>query len=188
MKVLAILTVLSAVAMSSVGCSLSPAQIESDTAMGTSLLLSGAVALDPAEKAHITGDTLTTILAIRDQVIPAFSSTATGGSVAAGAITQAMTLLKTKLASSPTGAKVSEVVALLQAPLVAALGSTASPTSLLSPTAQLQWVAFWSGIQLGGSQFLQRPDLAPAPLPAPAPIPAPTPAPPPPAPIPSPPK
>lgn len=169
------------------GCSgMTPAQIQADTAIGVTLGLTGAVIFDPAEKPSIDKDVRTAATLLDQVIIPQFFPGANAGQLANAAVTQGISLITKKLAASPTGGKITEVLTLIQGPLSAALGATASPTAPMSAATQAQALGFFSGAAQGCATYLKDPTLNP-PTPPPAPAPAP-PAPPAPPPAPAPPK
>lgn len=177
----AILLVLALGFGGAVGCSMTPQQIETDTTIGAGLAIQAAVTLDPAARPEIEKDIRIYCGVLKASVIPAFTPGTNAGAVASSAVTQAQTLLANKLSASPTGHKVSEIVALFVGPLSSSLGSTSSPGALLGVTKEMQALGVWCGLCQAGANFLNDQTLAPPPLP-PVPVvpppapPAPTPA------------
>jgi Na+/H+-dicarboxylate symporter len=160
MKILAVLTVLSIVSASGIGCAFTPAQIQSGTALAVDLGLGTAEVLDPGNKPRIDEDAVTVAQTL-DQIIPNFFPGATAGQFASTAVTQTISLLGSKLTTSPTGSKVTEVISLAETLFLSALNSVASPTSLMSPSHQASALAFFTGAAQGIAKHLNRPDLMP---------------------------
>jgi len=186
-----LLATLALLSLSAIGCALSPAQVQSDVTLAVSLALSGAEILDPAEKPNIQKYARLTAQVLDQSIIPQFFPGANTGQLTSAAATQVMTLMGTKLNSTVAGQKVMEVMTLMQLPISASLGSTASPSSLLSVSARAYCLAYFSACAQGCATYLKDPTLnppvPPPPAPAPAPIqPAPTPVPAPPGPTPPP--
>lgn len=167
------------------GCSLTPQQIETDTAVAVNVGLNGATIFDKAEAQRIKDDAVAVAQAINQAVLPQFQPGATSATLLNSSVAQAQLHLQARLASLKHGPEILGIVGLLQAPLSSALGATASPTALMSATARMNALAFFSGVSQGISAFTGNAALAPPPLPsmpvvpqaAPPPAPAPTPAP-----------
>ena len=147
------------------GCALSPAQIEADTAMGTNLGLTGAVIFDKAKVVEIQADAVQVAQAINQAVLPQFQPSSTASGLLNSAVSQALPHLQVRLSSLKHGPEILAAIALLQGPLSGALGMTASPTAALSPAAQLNALAFFSGVSQGIATFTGNASLAPPPLP-----------------------
>lgn len=167
------------------GCSLTPQQIETDTAVAVNVGLNGATIFDKGKADEIKTDAIAVAQAINSAVLPQFQPGATSGALLNSAVQQATLHLQARLASLKHGQEIMGIIGLLQAPLAGALGSTASPMALLSATAKMNALAFFSGVSQGISAFTGNAALAPPPLPSvpvvpqaappPAPAPAPTP-------------
>lgn len=151
--------------LSLASCALSPAQIEADTALGTNLGLSGAVIFDKAKAVEIQADATQVAQAINQAVIPTFQPGATSSGLLNSAVSQAMLHLQGRLQALKHGPEILGAIALIQGPLSSALGMTASPTALLSPAAQMNALAFFSGVSQGIATFTGNASLAPPPLP-----------------------
>ena len=150
------------------GCSLTPQQIQSDTAIGVSLALDAAVRLEPKEQPNIDKDATTAAITL-NEIIPQFFPGATAAQLSSVAVTQVTTILRSKLSASANGAKIMAIIDLLQGPLNSALGVTASPTSLLTDSQRAYALGFFSGISQGVSAHTKNSALNPPVPPAPAP-------------------
>jgi hypothetical protein len=187
-----LLATLALLSLSAIGCALSPAQLQTDNTLAVTLALNAAAIFDPAEKPNIDKYARIGAQVLDQTVIPQFFPNASSAQLTSAAATQVMTFMGTKLNSTVGGAKVMEAVTILEIPLQASLGTTASPTSLLSATARAYNLAFWTSCAQGCANYLKDPTLnPPVPPPAPAPppptpTPAPVPSPTPPAPVPAP--
>lgn len=146
-------------------CSLTPAEIQSDTAFAVNGGLNLAVIVDAPEKSRIDQDALV-ILQTLDALIPNFFPGATGAQFASTAVTQTLSLLGQKLATSPTGTKVTDIVNGAENLFLSYLTSVASPTALMSAAHQANALAFFTGAAQGIAKHLNRPDLMPPTPPA----------------------
>lgn len=158
------------------GCSLSPQQVQSDTAIGVSLALDTAVRIEPKEQPNIDKDATLVATTLND-VIPQFFPGATAAHLSSVVVNHVTSILRTKLVASANGAKIMAVIDLLQGPLNSALGMTASPTALLTDSQRAYALSFFSGISQGVATHTKNPALNP---PTPPPVtspPPPTPAP-----------
>lgn len=150
----------------SVGCALSPQQIETDTSIAVNVGLQASTIFDKSKTAEIQADAVTVAQAINSAVLPQFQPGATSGALLNSAVQQAELHLAAKLAALKHGPEILGLVTLLQAPLSGMLGVTASPTALMSATARQNALGFFSGISQGISAFTGNASLAPPPLPA----------------------
>jgi hypothetical protein len=176
-----LLATLALLSLSAIGCALSPAQVQSDTALGVELMLDTAVRMEPKEQPNIDKDATTAATTVND-FIPLLFPGSTAAQLSSVVITQVTTALRTKLATSPSGPKIMGIIDLLQGPLNSALGATASPTAKLTDSQRAYGLAFLSAVSQGVARHTKNPALnppvPPTPAPPPAPIPpAPTPAP-----------
>lgn len=148
------------------GCSLSPQQIETDTAVAVNVGLQGATIFDRTKTGEIQTDAVTVAQAINSAVLPQFQPGATSGALLNSAVAQVVPHLQARLATLRHGQEILAVVGLLEAPLASALGGTASPTAIMSATARQNALAFFSGVSQGISAFTGNATLAPPPLPS----------------------
>lgn len=160
------------------GCSLTPQQIETDTAVAVNLGLQGATIFDASKKPEIQADAVAIAQTINSVVLAQFMPGARAGALLNSAAQQVIPHLQARLAALKHGPEILAVISLLQVPLTSALGGTASPTALMSSTAQMNTLAFFSGVSQGISTFTGNAALMPPPLPAmpvnaPPPVPAP---------------
>lgn len=170
-----------------VGCSLTPAQIQNDTALAVTLGLNTVTIFEPQEKPRIKQDVTTLVKTLNETLILQFFPGANAGQLWSSSVDHVITLLGSKLGASPNGAKIIAILSLAKVPIAAALGSTGSPTTPLTPAQQASALGYLSGISQGGASYLGDPSLNP-PVPPAATPPVPGTTPPPPAPAPPPPK
>lgn len=148
------------------GCSLTPQQIETDTAIAVSVGLQGATVFDKAKADEIKKDAVEVAKAINAVVLPTFQPGATSGVLLSSTVNQVVPHLQARLAGLKHGSEILGIITLLQGPLSSALGATAAPTAALSPSAQMNALGFFSGVSQGISAFTGDPTLAPPPLPS----------------------
>jgi hypothetical protein len=171
MKTAAVLTILSIVSFSGIGCAMSSQAIQEDTSIAVNLGLNAAVVLEPQEKANITIDA-TKLAGAVNAIIPQFFPNANAGQLASTVASQTMALLGAKMNATPSGQKIMGIIGLIELPISGLLGTTASPSALLSPTTKANLLAFLSGISQGVATFTGNSALNP-PVPPPPPPPAP---------------
>jgi hypothetical protein len=179
-----LLATIALLSLSAIGCALSPAQVQADTAIGVALLLDTAVRVEPKEQPNIDKEA-TTLATTVNEIIPQFFPGATAAQLSSVVVTQVTTLLRTKLSTSPNGPKIMGIIDLLQGPLNSALGTTASPTAKLTDSQRAYALAFFSAVSQGIAAHTKNQALNPPLPPTPAPVPPSTA---PPAPSPTPPK
>jgi hypothetical protein len=162
-----LLAVLALLSLSAIGCALSPQQVQSDTALAVELMLDTAVRIEPKEQPNIDKDATTTAITINEFVTQFFPG-ATAAQLSSVVVTQATSLLRTKLSASPNGQKIMAIIDLLQGPLNTALGTTSSPTVLLTDSQRAYALAFFSAISQGVARHTKNATLNP-PVPPPPP-------------------
>lgn len=159
------------------GCALTPGEIQTGTTLGLTSMLTMAVIAekDPAVQQRIKTDCR--VIAVTTQgFIPQLWPGATAQQFAGHTVDTCLTLLKSKLASSPNGPMIVELIQAAEVPFAAVLSNKASPTAAMSTTAQADALAFFNSVCTSIATFLGDPTLMP-PVPPPVIAPAPTAAP-----------
>jgi hypothetical protein len=172
--------------LSMAGCgAITPGEIQTGTTIfiGSGLTMTSIAEKDPVVKQRIVAD-CKVIAASTNALIPTFFPGATSQQLMNHAVDTSLTILKSKLASSPNGTMIVDLIQAAEVPFAAILGDKASPTAAMSPNSRADALAFFTGVSSALAMFTGDLTLMP-PLP-PAPVPSATGAPPPPAPAPAP--
>lgn len=167
------------------GCALTPAEIQTGTTLfvGSGLTIATIAEKDPAVKKRIADDCRTIALA-NNSLILSFFPGATSSQLLNHTVDTSLTILKSKLAASPNGTMIVDIIQAAKIPFASVLGSTASPTSAMSPTTQADALAFFTGVSIALANYCNDPSLMPPtppsttgapPPPAPSPVPTPVP-------------
>ena len=167
------------------GCTVTPGEIQATTALFVGSGLTVATIADAKAKDKISADCRVIATAV-NAMIPSFWPAATSAQFLNHTVDTTLLLLKSKLAASPNGTMIVDLITAAKVPFASVLGSTASPTQAMSPATQADALAFFNGVSTAIAQYLGDSTLMPPQPPAPAPAPAPPP--PAPSPAPAPPK
>jgi hypothetical protein len=170
--------------LSMTGCStVTPGEIQFATTVfvGSGLTMATIAEKDPAVKERIKADCKTILLA-NNALIPTYFPGATSAALMQHSVDTTITILKSKLAGSPNGTLIVDLIQAAEVPFAAVLGSKASPTAAMTPDTRADALAFHTAVSVALAQYVGDLSLMP-PLP---PAPSTTGAPPPPAPVPSP--
>lgn len=143
------------------GCgTISPTTIQADVTLGISTALQGVLLGDPAIDNQLKADASNIAKFINSGILPQFQG-AKVGTVLANAGPQALALLQSKILGMKSGSKVLAEIKLWAPVALGALASVNSPGSYLSPQAQADLAAFFTGVSQGISIFVGDPSLMP---------------------------
>jgi hypothetical protein len=171
--------------LSMTGCAVTPGEIQLGTTIfiGSGLTMASIAEKDPAVKQRIVAD-CKTIATATNALIPTFFPGATSQQLMNHTVDTAMTILRSKLAASPNGTMIVDLIQAAEVPFAAVLGNKSSPTAAMSPATQADALAFFTGVSSALAMFTKDLTLMP-PLPTasttaapPPPVPAPAPVPP----------
>lgn len=165
------------------GCAMTPGEIQTGTTLFVGSGLTLASIADPAAKDRIKADCIV-IAKATNALIPTFFPGATSSQLMNHSVDTSLTILKSKLAASPNGTMIVDLIRAAEVPFAAILGNSASPTAAMSPATQADALAFFTGVSNALAMFVGDLTLM-APLPTvtntsgaptpPAPAPAPVP-------------
>lgn len=169
--------------ISMTGCAITPGEIQTGTTIFVGSGLTMAAIADPPAKDRIKADCVV-IAKATNALIPTFFPGATSVGLMNHTVDTSLTILKSKLAASPNGTMIIDLIQAAKIPFAAILGNSASPTAAMSPATQADALAFFTGVSSALAMFTGdltlMPPLPPAtsttgvpppPAPAPAPVP-----------------
>jgi hypothetical protein len=172
--------------LSMTGCgAVTPGEIQFATTVfvGSGLTMATIAEKDPVVRERIKADCKTIVLA-NNELIKAFFPGATSQQLMQHAVDTSITILRSKLAASPNGTMIVDLIQAAEVPFAAVLGSKASPTAAMTPETRADALAFHTGVSSAIAMYLGdlslMPPLPPAPsttgvppstTPAPAPVP-----------------